>query len=717
MPKKAGNQADFISGSGRPLMADTNLKPMDKIDGYYVRPGAFGILGATDMGVGVNFTIQSRGATSVELLLFKRKSNDPFATLKFPETYKVGYVYSMIVFGLDIEEFEYAYRIDGPYEPEKGLIFDKTKLLLDPYAKAVAGQSEWGVGTGWNYYHARVVQNDFDWGKYQQPLLPMQDLIIYELHVRGFTKHNSSKVEHPGTFLGLMEKVPYLKKLGVNAVELMPIFEFDEMQNVRERRGNRLIDYWGYNPVCFFSPNTSYTATTEYNHEGSELKSLIRLLHENDIEVILDVVFNHTAEGDEKGPFFSFKGFDNNVYYILTPEGRYYNFSGCGNTLNCNHPMVQQMILDCLRYWVTMYRVDGFRFDLASILGRNEDGTPMNKPPLLQSLAFDPILGHVKLIAEAWDAGGLYQVGSFPAWNRWAEWNGMFRDDMRSFLKGDGGKARDALNRIMGSPDLYAPDVRGSNASVNFITCHDGFTLNDLYSYNCKHNEKNGWSNADGSDDNRSWNCGIEGETNKPEIRNLRRKLMRNACVVLLCSRGVPMLLAGDEFCNSQMGNNNPYCQDNEISWLNWDMLQKNQDMFQFFQYMIRFRKRHPSLRGNIGSALCGFPEISPQGKKPTETTFNWDSRVIGVMFAGAPKSGEDDIVFLAVNAFWEEQEMELPKAPERSEWRVCVDTGEEPDKCIVEGWTIRRVEERKITLKPRSVQVLTIVRTGRQNP
>ncbi|MFW5646664.1 MAG: alpha-amylase family glycosyl hydrolase, partial [Acetivibrio ethanolgignens] len=384
---------------------------MDIVGGFEVRPGFYEINGATAIPGGVNFTVHSHNATGIELLLFHRQEPEPFAVLPFPKHYRIGNVYSMIVFQLDIEEFEYAYRVDGPYEPEKGLIFDKTKFLLDPYAKAVTGQSVWGMPSpGGQHYKARVVKDNFDWEAMGHPLIPMQDLIIYELHVRGFTKHASSGVENPGTFDGLLEKLPYLLELGVNAVELMPIFEFDEMLDYREVDGQKLYNYWGYNTVSFFAPNTSYTASTEYNREGNELKHLIQVFNQHGIEVYLDVVFNHTAEGNEDGPFFSFKGFDNNIYYLLTPEGKYYNFSGCGNTLNCNHPIVQQMIIDCLRYWVTTYHVDGFRFDLASIMGRNEDGSPMSKPPLLQSLAFDPILGNVKLIAEAWDAGGLYQV-------------------------------------------------------------------------------------------------------------------------------------------------------------------------------------------------------------------------------------------------------------------------------------------------------------------
>ena len=405
--------------------------PMGEIGGYPVRPGLFHLNGAMALPEGVNFTVHTHEGTGCELLLFHRGEEEPYAVLPFPEEYRVGDVYAMIVFGLDIGEFEYAYRIDGPWEPQKGLRFDKNAILLDPYARAVTGQSIWGKHQE-KHYHARVVRDVFDWGSMPQSRRQLSDLVIYELHVRGFTRHVSSGVADKGTFAGLKEKIPYLKELGINAVELMPVFEFDETMNSREVDGRRLLDYWGYNTVSFFAPNTSYTAANEFNREGTELKELIRALHENGIEVILDVVFNHTAEGNEQGPCFCFKGFDNRIYYMLTPDGWYYNFSGCGNTLNCNHPMVRQMILECLRYWTVYYRVGGFRFDLASILGRNEDGSPMNRPPLLESLACDPLLDNVKLIAEAWDAGGVYQVGSFPAAGRWAEWNGKYRDALRS---------------------------------------------------------------------------------------------------------------------------------------------------------------------------------------------------------------------------------------------------------------------------------------------
>ena len=680
------------------------LKPIDTVNGFQIRPGFFREFGAVAIPGGVNFTIHTHGATSCELLLFHRKAEEPYAVIPFPESYKIGFCYSMIVFDLDIEEFEYAYRLDGPYDEKKGLRFDKNKILLDPYARAVTGQSQWGhVNNAQHGYRARVVQSNFDWGDQRHHSIPMEDLIIYELHVRGFTMDESSGVKHHGTFEGLREKIPYLKELGVNAVELMPIFEFDEMRDVRLIDENELIDFWGYNPVSFFAPNTSYCSSMEYNREGLELKTLIKDLHDNGIEVILDVVFNHTAEGNEFGPCFSFKGFDNNIYYMLTPDGHYYNFSGCGNTLNCNHPVVRDMILECLRYWVIEYRVDGFRFDLASILGRNDDGTPLSQPPLLRSLAFDSILGNVKLIAEAWDAGGLYQVGSFPSWKRWAEWNGRYRDDMRRFLKGDDFLAQTAAARITGSPDLYDPAYRGGNASINFLTCHDGFTLYDLYSYNQKHNEANGWGNTDGADDNNSWNCGVEGETDDPAILALRKRLMKNACAILLCSRGTPMFLSGDEFADTRYGNNNPYCQDNLISWLDWSLLKKNKDLFDFFQYMIRFRKDHPVIRKDLEPSYLGVPAMSTHGLTPEETNFSGDSHVVCVRFAGYNEATQkEDLVYLAVNSGWFPVTLTLPELPEHYKWKVAVNTGD--PKCQFFHKNSMPTVESKIFLGERSV-------------
>ncbi|MBO4610003.1 MAG: glycogen debranching enzyme [Lachnospiraceae bacterium] len=661
-------------------ISEIHMEPYDVIAGFGVRPGIYELNGATAIPTGVNFTISSNQAYSCELLLFKRESNTPFAVLPFPESYRIGNVWSMIVFDIDIEDFEYAYRFDGPFDEKKGLIFDKNKVILDPYAKAVTGQSVWGTHNP-GMYKARVVKNNFDWGRLTRKHKAMEDLVIYEMHVRGFTKDRSSNMgDKAGTFAGIIEKLPYLKELGVNALELMPIFEFDETLDHRDFYGRELMDYWGYNTVSFFAPNTSYTSALEYNREGTELRELIKMCHENDIDVFLDVVFNHTAEGNEQGPVFSFKGIDNNIYYLLTPDGKYYNFSGCGNTLNCNHPIVQNFILDCLRYWVTNYHIDGFRFDLASILGRNEDGSPMSKPPLLQSLAYDPILGKVKLIAEAWDAGGLYQVGTFPSWNRWAEWNGRYRDDMRAFLKGDEGKACDAARRMMGSPDLYIPEVRGHNASVNFLNCHDGFTLHDMYTYNVKHNEENNWNNTDGANDNRSWNCGIEGETSDPEINKLRRRMVRNAAAVLMMSRGTPMFFMGDEFGNSQGGNNNAYCQDNNIAWLNWKDLDSNRDLYDFFKSLIRFRKEHDCIRKNCGNDAFGFPGMSVHDTDAYRCDLCDYSHYIGIRFAGYPgkfNKNYPQAVFIAVNAYWEDLDATLPALPEGSgyTWALVADT------------------------------------------
>lgn len=689
-----------------------DLVPLDIVEGFEVRPGFYEINGATVFPGGVNFTIHSHYGTACELVLFHRTQDEPYAIIPFPDHYRIGNVYSMIVFGLDIMEFEYAYRVDGPYVPEKGLIFDKTKYLLDPYARAVTGQSGWGERPPVNgyLYKARVVQNDFDWGNTSQPHIPMKDLIIYEMHVRGYTKHDSAQVEYPGTFAGIAQKIPYLLDLGINAVELMPVFEFDEFQDYREHKGKKLLNYWGYSSVCFFAPNTSYTAGVEYNREGNELKTLISLFHENGIEVILDVVFNHTAEGGADDLFFSFKGFDNSIYYLLTPDGRYSDFSGCGNSLNCNHPIVQRLILDCLRHWVVEYRVDGFRFDLASVMGRNQDGTPMSTPPLLEAIAFDPILGRTKLIAEAWDAGGLYQVGSFPSWKRWSEWNGKYRDDLRSFLKGDDGFARAAALRITGSPDLYDNKKRGEQASVNYITCHDGFTMYDLYSYQQKHNEANGWNNTDGTDDNRSWNCGVEGQTDDKTILALRKRLIKNACAVLLCSRGTPMLLAGDEFGNTQLGNNNPYCQDNEISWLDWSLLEKNKDLHEFFKYMINFRRKHPSINGRTSPASCGFPDMSLHGLVPFEDRYDRETHTIGVMFAGR-NEGTDDVVYLAINSHWENATLMLPSLPANRSWRMAVNTGSEENPSSLWSGDQMPKQSEKLTLAPRSICILVAKR------
>lgn len=663
-------------------VVNTGLLPLDVVEGFKIRPGFFRMYGACVASNGVSFTINSHGATRCTLLLFKPQASKPYARIPFRDSYRIGDTYSMLVFDIKPDEFEYAFSFDGPYEPAKGLLFNEENVLLDPYSRAVTGQRKWGEKPegGKDFeYRARVVKSNFDWGNIKQLEQPFEDLVIYETHVRGYTKDKSSGVSAPGTFAGLKDKIPYLKDLGINAVELMPIFEFDEMESARVVDGVQLYNYWGYNTVSFFAPNTSYAFNEEHNHEGDELKSLIKALKENGIEVILDVVFNHTAEGNEMGPCFSFKGIDNNVYYMLTPDAHYYNFSGCGNVMNCNHPVVRSFIIDCLRHWAIEYRVDGFRFDLASILGRDQNGAPMANPPILESLAFDPVLGKMKLIAEAWDAGGLYQVGSFPSWNRWAEWNGRYRDDMRSFLKGDDGMAGNAITRITGSRDLYSPESRGHKASVNFLTCHDGFTLYDLYSYNEKHNEKNGWNNTDGDNNGHSWNCGAEGETDDPNVNGLRRRLIKNAFAALLCSRGPAMFFAGDEFCNTQFGNNNAYCQDNIISWLDWSRLEEFKEIHDFVRHMIQFRKEHPILRKMTKPSSCQFPEISVHNGTPFNASTDYKTKLIGIMYAGRNEEDtEDDIVFYCMNAYWEPLVMQLPVLPNGKHWHVDTNTNAE---------------------------------------
>lgn len=663
-------------------VVNTGLLPLDVVEGFKIRPGFFRMYGACVASNGVSFTINSHGATRCTLLLFKPQAPKPYARIPFPDSYRIGDTYSMLVYDIKPDEFEYAFSFDGPYEPAKGLLFNEENVLLDPYSRAVTGQRKWGEKPegGKDFeYRARVVKSSFDWGNIKQLEQPFEDLVIYETHVRGYTKDKSSGVSAPGTFAGLKDKIPYLKDLGINAVELMPIFEFDEMESARVIDGVQLYNYWGYNTVSFFAPNTSYAFNEEHNHEGDELKSLIKALKENGIEVILDVVFNHTAEGNEMGPCFSFKGIDNNVYYMLTPDAHYYNFSGCGNVMNCNHPVVRSFIIDCLRHWAIEYRVDGFRFDLASILGRDQNGAPMANPPILESLAFDPVLGKMKLVAEAWDAGGLYQVGSFPSWNRWAEWNGRYRDDMRSFLKGDDGMAGNAITRITGSRDLYSPESRGHKASVNFMTCHDGFTLYDLYSYNEKHNEKNGWNNTDGDNNGHSWNCGAEGETDDPNVNGLRRRLIKNAFAALLCSRGPAMFFAGDEFCNTQFGNNNAYCQDNIISWLDWSRLEKFKEIHDFVRHMIQFRKEHPILRKMTKPSSCQFPEISVHNGTPFNASTDYKTKLIGIMYAGRNEEDtEDDIVFYCMNAYWEPLVMQLPVLPNGKHWHVDTNTNAE---------------------------------------
>lgn len=702
-------------------MIRVDLHPTHKYGEFNLRAGKPLPFGATIVPGGVNFSIYSSNATSCELVLFHKHEPKPFATIPFFDEFRIGNVFTMVVFDLDYETIEYGFHMSGPFKPEEGHRFDRTKILMDPYAKAIGERDVWGEEPDWNniYQHrARIFFDDFHWEDDRPLEIPVEDLVIYEMHVRGFTRNPSSGVKHPGTFAGILEKIPYLKKLGVNCVELMPIHEFDEFENSRVSpvTGKLLMNYWGYSNVGFFAPKAGYAATGKFGMQVDEFRNLVKQLHENGIEVILDVVFNHTAEGNENGPYISYRGIDNKTYYLLTPDGYYFNFSGCGNTLNCNNPIVRNMILDCLRSWAADYHVDGFRFDLASILGRDQNGAPMHSPPLLETLAFDPILGKCKLIAEAWDAGGLYQVGSFPAWGRWAEWNGKYRDDLRRFIKGEMGMVGAMAQRLQGSPDLYGWEKRGACASINFITCHDGFTLMDLVSYNQKHNEANGENNNDGNNDNLSWNCGWEGETNDPEINRLRKKQIKNAVAMLLVSQGTPMILAGDEMGNTQWGNNNAYCQDNEISWLDWRLLDKNQEIFDFTKRMIAFRHAHPVLRNrthflNRDYVGSGYADITWHGTKAWYTDWSAENHTLAFMLCGKHAKGgtvEDNTIYVAMNMHWQMHGFELPKLPKGMLWYVFANTDAAPPEDI---WDVGAEKElynqSEFLVGPRSVVIL----------
>ena len=683
--------------------------PTHEKDGITYAQGHVLPYGASVVAEGtVNFSICSKDSYSAELLLYHSGDAEPYAVIPFPEEFRIGGNYSMLVFGLNIEDLEYGYRFDGPYDPEHGYRFNKDAILMDPFAKLISGRDVWGAEVDYDnkYQHrARVIYEDYDWSGDRPLDHKLEDLVIYEMHVRGFTNSPSSGVKHRGTYAGIVEKIPYLKELGVNCVELLPVFEFDEMDNSREYNGQRLYNYWGYSTVGFYAPKSGYASSGAFGMAADGLKNTIKQLHKNGIEVILDVVFNHTAEGNECGPYISYKGIDNKTYYLLTPDGYYYNFSGCGNTFNCNAAIVRHHILDCLRYWVANYHVDGFRFDLASILSRNQDGAPMTDPPLLELLANDNILGRTKLIAEAWDAGGLYQVGSFPNWGRWAEWNGKYRDCLRRFVKSDSGAGPELIWRIKGSPDMYS--TRGANASINFITCHDGFTLMDMVSYNDKHNEANGENSMDGCNDNNSWNCGAEGPTTDPEICRLRDRQIKNAATILLLSRGVPMLLAGDEFGNSKNGNNNTYCQDNELSWLNWGMLEENAGIHNHFKKLLALRMEHPVMRTPhfyTGNNASGYPELSFHGCEPWQLDENNPFLTFGFMYAEPAAdfgTKADTFIYCAVNAYWEYAHLRLPQLPEGMEWHIYLDaslegTQEPADVAVTE-----------LDIMPRSSMVL----------
>jgi len=657
--------------------------PTHQISGYGVRPGRHLPFGATLVPGGVNFSVYSSTARSVALVLFRSGEHVPLAEIPIPEEFSIGGVWAVTVFGLDYEDIDYGYRVHGPDDAHIADRFDPGLVLADPYARAMSGRDVWGESPDWAdpyQYRSRLAFDDFDWEGDQPLRIAQEDLVVYEMHVRGFTRDPSSGVSVPGTYAGLIEKIPYLKSLGVNCVELMPVFEFDEFDNSRidPVSGEVLLNYWGYSTFGFFAPKAGYAATGRFGMQCDEFKNMVKEMHAAGIQVVLDVVFNHTAEGNEDGPTIHFRGLDNRTYYILTPEGYYYNFSGTGNTLNCNHPVVRDYVLSCLRYWASEYHVDGFRFDLAAILERGEDGAPLANPPLLEALSYDPLLRDCILIAEAWDAGGMYQVGRFPNYGRWSEWNGAYRDSVRRWLKGDSGTIGDVATRIAGSPDLYAS--RGALASVNFVTCHDGFTLADLVSYDAKHNDANGEGNRDGNDDNASWNCGVEGPTEDPEVLQLRMRQMKNAMLLLFTSQGIPMILSGDEVARTQLGNNNAYCHDSPLTWFDWTLVERNADLLQFVRNCIAFRAAHPILRSRVHPSGhdvlgLGLPDISWHGTRAWVPDWSPDSRLLGVMRAGPGPDGVPDVVYQVFNTHWEGHEVELPQLPPGMRWHLFADT------------------------------------------
>jgi glycogen operon protein len=609
-------------------------------------------MGATITGRGVNFSLFSRYAEEVSLVLFDNADKDsPYQEIKFdPKKNRSGDIWHCHVNGLGSGAC-YLYRVNGPYFPEKGFRFNPHKTLLDPYAKALTGISAWDTNTSFGYNpkdpakdlsfsyeddtlgkpRCIVVNDDFDWQGDIPLNNPLRFSVLYETHIKGLTAHPGSSAKHKGTYLGVIEKIPFFKELGVTSLEFLPLQEFNEWEYPRTnpRTGETLVNYWGYSTMAFFAPKGSYASDKAPGSQVTEFKTMVRELHKEGLEVILDIVFNHSAEGSELGPTFSFRGLDNSIYYILNENRRYYqNYSGCGNTLNCNHPVVRQLIIDCLHYWVTEMHVDGFRFDLGSILGRDQQGRLMENPPTLELIAEDPVLRHTKIIAEAWDAGGAYQVGWFPG-GRWAEWNDRYRDDVRLYWRGDPDQTRHLATRLSGSSDLYLRDGRKPFHSINFITSHDGFTMRDLVSYNKKHNKDNGEENRDGSDNNCSYNNGYEGPSPDITVEQMRDRIVKNFFTTMMISLGTPMILGGDEIGRTQKGNNNAYCQDNEISWYNWALLQKNKDLFRFVKEIIAFRLRHhgfmrPEFYTGRDGSYNAIPDISwfdELGKTP-----DWDN-------------------------------------------------------------------------------------------
>jgi len=663
--------------------------------------------GATIEPNGVNFALFSRHAEGVHLVLFQDGKREPIAELRLdPSANKTGDVWHIFVADLPLDVL-YGYRVFGPFAPQEGHRFDPKTILLDPYAKALSGGQTWGVA---DVAHertdrhlarrCRIVSGEFDWEGDVPLRTPMNRTVIYELHVRGYTCDPSSGATRPGTFLGLCEKIPHLKSLGVTAVQLMPVAEFDELDQPRTNpvTGEPLKNYWGYSPLAFFAPKASYAAAP--GEQVREFKQMVKTFHQAGLEVILDVVYNHTSEGNETGSTTSFRGLDNSIYYMLDKQGRNFNFSGCGNTFNCNHPVVRDLIIDCLSYFVAEFHIDGFRFDLASILGRGTDGKVLEDPPLVRHIAEHPVLAGTKLIAEAWDAAGLHQLGKFPAWGRWAELNGMFRDDVRHFVRSDPHAVAPLAKRICGSLDIYGDASRHPYHSINFITCHDGFTLNDLVSYNEKHNWENGEDDRDGCPYNVSWNCGVEGPTDDEGILALRLRQMKNFFTILMVSQGVPFILQGDEFAHSQKGNNNAYCQDNPTTWINWQLAQKNAALLRFVQKMIALRMKHFALsreefvnRTNWHGTQLGNPDWTGESRTLAFQMHGWHER---------------PDLYVMLNAHWEPQRFTLPNRDWQNRWQRLVDTSlPSPEDIVDDNDAVPLDPTDHYVLNPRTTVIL----------
>ncbi len=687
-------------------------------------------LGASRAFDGTNFAVLSRHATRVSLVLLPEGDGPPLAELPLDERHnRTGDHWHIRVDNLP-DVFRYGWRVDGPTGGRHR--FDPTRILIDPASTLVSDAAGWAATceadperTGRRSLFVRATP--YDWEDDRPPLTPHEDIVVYEVHVRGFTRHPSSGVADPGTFRGLIDKLPYLRDLGVTALELLPIHEFDECDCpfTDPESGAKLVNFWGYNSIAFAAPKAGFAATGPQHGQATEFRDLVKAAHRHGIEVYLDVVFNHTGEGDDRGRTFSFRGLDNGLYYLMDERGGYLNFSGCGNTLNCNHPLVRELILTCLRYWVGTMHVDGFRFDLASILGRDRFGRVMVEPPVIEAIAEDGVLADTKLIAEPWDAAGLYQVGGFPYGRRWSEWNGKYRDDVRDFWRGTPGVTAALATRLCGSADLYQRGGRLPRHSLNFLTCHDGFTLWDLVSYDQKHNQANGEDGRDGTDDNRSWNSGHEGPTDDPAITELRVRRAKGLMATLLLSQGVPMLLAGDEFLRTQHGNNNAWCQDNAISWVDWTLADRQADFLRFTRELIGLRRQHPVFRrrrflvGDLGPATVVAPvgvrtpaaeasgrpvaDVQWHGAEPYRPDFGPDARLLGYTLDGrfTGRDGDPDYhpdrdFYLLLSNSHEPTAVVVPPSPTGRRWRRLIDTGEASPRDV-------RADDKGTLVKPRA--------------